>query len=433
MTLIKNSPEAGRKIDQVSKRYYGTITSTLAKHLGIENLIVIDDLVAKSFKQAKSYWSHKTAQYDTKNTIWQFITDNSSDLFCTKVKYRSSAEIIKGEHLSRLNYPDNNEATSNNIAMMFFCCHKSIALNTRMALILKILGGYTSSDIARALSKNETSVLNEINKAKTYIISSNAPFDIPGKYTIDEKLNKILESLFSIFELGFNHPKDRSKILPQFCYTAINLLQFLTSHPKTNCPKSRALLAYMLLCASRIDAMKDKYGNTLNLKEQDRSLWNSEMIKKGIEHLYSSADGREVSIYHLKAGVAAVHSTCSNYKLTDWKQIISLYDRYLEINHSTLIELERAIAVSKCRGPEEGLKLINNIHNTGEIEHKALLSLTLSNLNLQLHKYKEASKHFKKAADISENSFEQAYIFSKIHICEQRIKMARRYEHSRAF
>ncbi len=433
MTLINNSPETDRKIDQVSKRYYGTITSTLARRLGIENLMVIDDLVARSFRQAKSSWSHKTALYDAKDMVWRFITDNSSDLFCTKVKYRSSAGIIKSGHLSKLNYPDNDEAISNNIAMMFFCCHESTVSDTRMALILKILGGYTLSDIARALSKNETSVLNDINKAKTHIISSNAPFSIPGKYTIDEGLNRILGSLFSIFELGFNHPKDRSKILPQLCYTAVNLLQFLTSHPKTNRPKSRALLAYMLLCASRIGAMKDRYGNILSLKEQDRSLWNPEMIRKGIKHLYSSADGKEVSIYHLKAGVAAVHSTCSDYKLTDWKQIISLYDRYLEINHSTPIELERAIAVSKLRGPEEGLRSINNICNVDEIEQSALLSLTLGDLNLQLHKYKKAEKHFKKAADISENSFEQAYIHSKIHVCEQRIKMARRYERGKMF
>lgn len=431
--LINNSLETSRKIEQVSKRYYGTITSTLARRLGIENLIPIDDLVARSFKQAKSCWSDKAAQHDTKNRIWQLITDNSSDLFCTKVKYRSSAELIKNKHLSNLDYPGNDEAASNNVAMMFFCCHKGITLNTRMALILKILGGYTSSDIARALSKNQTSVVSEINEAKTLIISSNAPFKIPGKHALDEQLSRVLESLFSIFELGFNHPKDRSKVFPQLCYTAINLLRFLTSHSDTDNPQSRSLLAYMLLCASRIDAMKDQYGSPLNLKEQDRSLWNAEMIKKGVQLLYSSANGSEVSIYHLRAGVAAVHSTSPDYKLTNWKQIISLYDRYLEIRRSGLAELERAIAVSKCHGPEEGLRCINGIRSIKEIEKSAMLPLTLGSLNLQLHRYKKAAAYFKRAADLSENSSEQIYLNNKMHICEQRIKMAKRYEYAAAF
>lgn len=431
--LINNSLETGRKIEQVSKRHYGTITSTLARHLGIENLIPIDDLVARSFRQAKSYWSDKDSQHDTKDRIWQLITDNSGDLFCTKVKYRSSADLIKNRHLSKLNYPGNNEAASNNVAMMFFCCHKSIALNTRMALILKILGGYTSSDIARALSKNQTSIVSELNEAKTFIISSKAPFKIPGKHALDEQLSRILESLFSIFELGFNHPGDRSKVFPQLCYTAINLAQFLTSHPETDNPQSRSLLSYMLLCASRIDAVKDQYGNPLNLKEQDRSLWNAEMIKKGVDLLYSSATGSEVSIYHLRAGVAAVHSTSPDYKLTNWKQIISLYDRYLGIHRSGPVELERAIAVSRCHGPEEGLRCINSIRSIKEIENTALLSLTLGSLNLQLHRYKKAAAYFKRAADISENSFEKTYLNSKIHICEQRIKMAKRYKDAASF
>ena len=433
MTLINNNPDINREVDELSKKDYGTITSTLTKRLGPENLIQIDNLVTESFRRARYYWSYSTVPDDPRNKIWQFITDNSSDLFCVKIKNRSSFESKNSHRSLNLDYPDRDEATENNVTMLFACCHKSIDLSARIALILKILGGYTSSDIARVLSKNQNRVIDEINDAKIKIISSNIPFEIPGKYAINDRLNNILEALFSIFELGFNHPHDKSKIFPELCYSAINLLQFLTSHPETNSQKSRALLAYMLLCGSRLGAMKDKNGNLLNLKEQDRSLWNAGMVSKGIDYIYSSANGVEVSIYHLKAGVAAVHSTSTDYKLTNWKQIISLYDNYIELNNSPQVELERAIVVSKAYGPKEGLKYIGKIQDKIEIKDSALLYTALGNLNLQLHNYEKSLSYLKRALELSENSFEKTYINNKIYVCEQRIKMTRRYKHGLSF
>lgn len=164
--MLTNSSEVNKRIDQLSKKYYGTITSTLAKNFGHENLIQIDNLVSKSFKHAKNRSLCGTARDYTKDMIWQFITDNSGDLFCTKVKNRSSSGTTNGNYSSSISYPNKDEATENNIIMLFACCHGSISLDIRMAMILKILGGYTSSDIARVLSKNETTTIDEIKKLK---------------------------------------------------------------------------------------------------------------------------------------------------------------------------------------------------------------------------------------------------------------------------
>ena len=433
MTIINNNPDVNKKIDELVKEDYGTITSTLTRRFGPENIIQIDNIVAKSYKDAKSEWSGSTIPHDPKSIIWQFITDNSSDLFCIKIQNRSYNDNYSSQSSPNLNYPDREEAVENNITMLFTCCHPSINPNTRNALILKILGGYTSSDIARVLSKNEKAIIDEINEAKVNIISAGIPFEIPGIYSINEKLNNVLKALFSLFELGFSHPHDRIKIFPELCYTSINLLKFITEHPKTNSQKTRALLAYMLLCCSRIDAMKDKKGNLLNLNEQDRSLWDKEMISKGVDYLYNSANGNEVSIYHLKAGVAAIHSTSPDYKSTNWKQIISLYNNYLELNDCPHSELEKAIAISRAYGPEEGLKSLSSLEDHIEIKENSLLPLTIGNLYLQLHKYDNALNYFTGALKLTENSFEKNYIYNKIHICEQRIKMTKRYKRGLSF
>ncbi len=431
--MLTNSSEVNKRIDQLSKKYYGTITSTLAKNFGHENLIQIDNLVSKSFKHAKNRSLCGTARDYTKDMIWQFITDNSGDLFCTKVKNRSSSGTTNGNYSSSISYPNKDEATENNIIMLFACCHGSISLDIRMAMILKILGGYTSSDIARVLSKNETTTIDEIKKAKIEVVSGNIPFEIPGEHIINDGLDRVLESISLIFELGFNHPSDRSKIFPELCYTAINLLQFLVSHPKTNSPKSRALTAYMLLCASRLEAMKDDKGNLLGLREQNRCLWKEKMIRQGIDYLYSSTNGIEVSIYHLKAGVAAVHSTSLEYKMTNWKHIISLYDHYLKLDPCPKVELEKAIALSKCYGPEEGLKCIDAIQDRDEIKDNVLLLITLGSLNIQIHNYEKANNYLKRASKISKKASEKTYINNKINICEQRIRMTRRYKYGTTF
>ncbi|MGI9553804.1 MAG: DUF6596 domain-containing protein [Thermodesulfobacteriota bacterium] len=433
MTLINSNPEVNEKMDELVKKGYGTITSTLTKRLGQENLIQIDKLVAKSFKDAKSEWSYGTVPNDPTDKIWQLITDNSSDLFCLKIHNRRFTEVRNSTSSLNLNYPDRDEAIENNVTMIFACCHKCVDPDSRTALILKVLGGYSSSDIARVLSKNEKSIIDKINDAKINIISNNIPFEIPGKYTINERQDNVLEALFSIFELGFSHPHDKLKIFPELCNTAIYLLKFMNSHPKTNSPATRALLAYMLLSGSRLQAMKDKKENLLNLKEQDRSKWDKEMISKGIDYLYSSAKGKEVSTYHLKAGVAAIHSTSSDYRSTSWKQIISLYNNYLELNDCPLTELEKAVAVSRAYGPKEGLNCIVNIQDKSKIKNIALLPLTLGNLNLQLHNYEKAIGYYSTALELSQNSFEKTYINNKTHICEQRLKMTKRYKHGLSF
>ena len=433
MTLINNNPEVNKRIDELVRNNYGTIMSTLTMRLGTENIIQIDNLVARSFSEAKTDWSYREVPADPNNKIWQLITDNSSDLFCVKIQNRSSDKENGEHHTFNLNYPDRDEAVENNVTMLFTCCHSDINPETRVSLILKILGGYTSSEIARAQSKNEVAVIDQIHEAKVNLLSGDVPFEIPEESNLTERLNNVLDSLFAIFELGFSHPYDKSMVFPELCHTAISLLKYLILHQRTNTPKVSALLAYMYLCGSRLNSMIDRKGNLLNLKEQDRSLWDSKMISRGIDYLYSSANGKEVSDYHLKAGVAAIHSTSIDYESTNWRQIISLYDNYLELNYSPFAELEKAIAVSRAHGPEESLNCLRNIKQKSEIEDTSLYSLTLGNLNLQLHNYSEALHYLSRALKLSENSYENIYINNKIHICEQRIKMTERYRYGLSF
>ena len=434
MTLHKNIPAVNKKIEDLIQNDFGMITSTLTSRLGPESITTVESIVTNSYNEARTKWSAGLLPVDPKDFIWQFVTDNTSELFCHKIyNHQYPSKTPDTENFVNLEYPNKDEVVLNKIIMLFACSHQSNEQFVNAALVLKILGGYTSSYIARMLSRNETVILNSLENAKEQIIEKKIPFSIPGKYVLRERTVNLLKLLTYIFELGYNHPDDRIRVSPDVCNTAINLCKVLAKHPMTNIPETRAHIAYMLLCGSRLKSILDKNGNVLKLQEQDRELWDKEMIKKGIDFLYLSASGKNVDKIHLMAGVEAIHSTSHEYGSTNWDQIVSLYQNYMQVHDCPQTELEMTFALSKTEGPKEGIDAIKRIRNKESIENSTLYRVTLGNLYLQIHKYETALSHFKKGLKSADRSSEKTYINSKIHICQQRVRMSKRYKHGLSF
>ena len=434
MTLQKNTPEVNKKIDDLIRDDFGTITSTLTNRLGPESISEVESIVSNSYSEARTKWSAGSLPLDPKDYIWQFITDNTNELFCHKILNHSYPQKSAEETgIINLEYPNDNEALTNKLIMLFACSHPSNEHDTNTALILKIMGGYSSSDIARIISKNESAVVNDIETAKEQIIQKKVPFDIPGKYVIRERTLNLLKLLTNIFELGYSHPDERIKFAPGVCSTALNLCEVVAKHPMTNIPETRAHMAYMLLCGSRLNSIIDAKGNIQKLQEQDRDLWDRGMINKGIDYLYKSASGKNVDKIHLMAVVEAIHSTAPDYGSTNWGQIVSLYQNYLDLHDCPATELEMAFAISKTHGPEIGIEAVKRISNKESIETTPLYGVTLGNLYLQMHKYETALSYFKKGLKNAVRVSEKTYINSKIHICQQRIRMSKRYKHGLSF
>ena len=347
MTLQRNTPIVNKKIEDLIKNDFGTITSTLTNRLGPESITDVESIVTNSYIEARTKWSSGTLPVNPKDIIWQFVTDNTSELFCHKILNHSYPSNTDANHIINLEYPNENEVLTNKLIMLFACSHPSNDRDINAALVLKIMGGYSSSDIARVLSKNESAVINSLEDAKKQIIEKKIPFDIPGKYILRERTANLLKLLTYIFDLGYSHPDDRIKFCPEICYTAINLCEVLAKHQKTNIPETRAYMAYMLLCGSRLKSISDLNGNILKLQEQERDLWDRDMIKSGINYLYHSASGNYVDKIHLLAGIEAIHATSPEYGETSWEQIVSLYRNYLNVNECPETELEMAFALSK--------------------------------------------------------------------------------------
>src|SRR5438445_10956165 len=181
------------------------------------------------------------------------------------------------------------------------------------------------------------------------------------------------------------------------------------------------MVRLMLLNAARMPARTDSEGNILRLKEQDRSTWNQALIARGMHHLSMSAAGDELSAYHLQAGIAACHCAAIDYESTDWPQILSLYDRLLELDDSPVIALNRAVAVANVHGPQAGLDAVAAIRHKEELDSYYLLYAVLGEFEAQLNDPLAAAGYFRKSLQLAEIKSEQKFLLKRFQACEEQI------------
>ena len=432
MGILHNDPKVNKELNNLLISTYGTIVSSLIKYFGEYSIEHVQNVTNNSFKKFKNHWSRNGIPPKPEEHIWKDIVENSNKLFCKKVSYlyrKKSREKFDIRNL-KLPYPSKNEALKNQVELIFCIIDRKICKELQKYLLLNIICGFSCSRIARIFNQNEKKIEEKLFDEKIKIINNEIYFKIQKRNYDTEKQNNFIRVIKSIFNIGLTN---KDGLIHEISYASIKLAKIVANFPKTENPELNALISWMLSQSSRLDSMRDKNGNTLNLKEQNRKLWNKKMIKEGLEYLHKSASGENITESHLKAGIAAIHSTSEDYKSTDWEKIISLYDNYLAFNYSSSVELERAIAVSKLNGPEKGIDAITNIKDIDKLNSNDLLYSTLGNLNLQLHKYNDALSNYQQAIKLTDQKLEKSFYSKKIKICQQRIVMSKRYQHGISF
>ena len=234
------------------------------------------------------------------------------------------------------------------------------------------------------------------------------------------RLDAVLQTLYLLFNEGYKASSGDDLIKEDLCQEAIRLGALLAEHPAGNQPLTHALVALMLLNAARLPARMDSEGNILRLKEQNRSTWNQAMIAHGMKHLSESAAGEELSVYHLQAGIAACHCAASDYESTDWRKILSLFDRLMELDGSPVIALNRAVAVANVNGPQAGIEAVAAIQNGSQLKSYYLLYAVLGEFEKQLNNFQAAIDNFRKALELTELTSEQLFLSKRLRDSEER-------------
>ena len=438
MGIRRHSTEVNRLVEKQMTDDYGAIVCTLVGIFGARNLEHVQRVCRDSFERAKTDWGKNGIPRDPRTAVWNGITEDSSRLFCAKVNYLSDRSR-GGERFDvskfRPAFPEEKEVAQSQAGFFLAICSPAIKDSTRKPLALDLLCGFSLASLARMFGKSEKALERELSIEKEKIASGAV---VPAAMTVPENIERNLDAatrnIYEMFAMGLDGAGKGSSPVAPLCSAAIRLGETLCGFSLTERPAVHALVSFMLLNAARLDTMRDSRGRPVGIREQNRNLWDRDMIRRGLEHLSISAEnGNEVTEIHLRAGVEAVHSLARRYGDTDWDRIISLYDSYLACRHCPAVELRKAIAISRKRGPREAIEAIGEIRGIEKLESHGLLYSTLGNLHFDLHSYRDAISNFRRATELAREPFEKAFYSKKIRICEDRMNMSRRYAHALSF
>jgi len=314
-----------------------------------------------------------------------------------------------------------SEIADDRLRMMFVCCHPAIPEEAQVALALKTLGGFSPAEIASAFLTTEAAIAKRLTRAKQKIREARIPFEIPAGEELARRLDAVLQSLYLLFNEGYKASSGEYLVREDICLEAIRLASSLAEHPAGNQPRTHALLALMLLTNARTPARVDADGNLLLLKEQDRAKWDPSMIARGMFHLAQSAAGEEITEYHLQAAIAACHCAAKDYESTDWRQILSLYDRLVEFDNSPVVALNRAIVVSHLHGPRAGLDAVAAIQDRDTLESYYLFYAVQGEFEAQLDDPLAAAGYFRKSLELAEIKSERVFLSKRLLDCQNQI------------
>ena len=315
--------------------------------------------------------------------------------------------------------------TDDTLRMMFVCFHPQLSTEAQTALALRTLCGLSPAEIAAAFLTSESAISKRLVRARQRIRELALPFAVPDARELPVRLDGVLGTLYLLFNEGYKASSGDRLVREELCHEAIRLTLQLIDHPATNQPRVHALLALMLLNAARLPARTDDAGNLLRLHEQDRCVWNQTMIQRGIHHLSLAASGDALSEYHLQAGIAACHSTAADDSSTDWRRILSLYDRLMELNGSPVIGLNRAVAVARVHGPQAGLDALGVLTVFSSLESHHLYHAVCGTFAVELGRFTEALLHFRKAGAFVAVPSEREFIARRILECEKEVSARR--------
>ncbi|MGW1494191.1 RNA polymerase sigma factor [Streptomyces sp. NPDC002402] len=294
------------------------------------------------------------------------------------------------------------------LRLIFTACHPVLSTDARIALTLKLLGGLTTEEIARAFLAGEPAVAQRIVRAKRSLANAGVPFEVPYGSDRAERLGSVLEVIYLVFNEGYSATAGDDLVRPALCEDALRLARVLQGlMPKE--PEVHGLAALLEFQASRIPTRTGPDGEPVLLADQNRSRWNRLLIRRGVEALHRAGRGP----YALQAAIAACHTQAVTYEDTDWATIATLYGQLVALMPSPVVELNRAVAVSMAEGPEAGLELVDALADEPALKDYHLLPTVRGDLLERVGRTDEARAEFERAASLTRNARERELLLKR--------------------
>lgn len=397
----QNSEELAEHLFRIE---YGKIVSVITGFLGIDHLKIAEDITQEAFTKAVKYWQHNGIPPNPK--AWLYVTAKNEGINVLKKlklerNYKRNYISPKFSELKDVSFSDQT-ISDEQLKMMFVCCNSSISNQAQISLILKILCGFSISEIANAFFTSKETINKRLVRARKKLRENKVSFRLPPN--LENEVPIIIQTIYLLFNEGYSPSEKDILIRKGLCLEAIRLAQILKHNPKiSNKENCYALLSLMYLNASRFDARWNEANEAIEMKNQDRNEWNKELINEGIFYLNKAIESKSVSIYHILAAISANHCLAVDYEKTNWKEILSLYDSLLTIVDSPLIRLNRSVALSMVKGNSIAISELEQLKEKTDIEGHYLFHSTIAEFYMEDHNTEKAIKHLNKAIFLARN------------------------------
>lgn len=397
----------------------GKLTAVLTKILGTGNIAMAEDIVQETLIKAMHNWSYGQVPDNPSAWIMRTAKNLAVDHLRRDTNFKSKRSEVLESFLFDANSGKSNEVlfeeevADDQLRMIFVCCHPENPRDSQIALALKILCGFSVSEIASAFLTNEETIAKRLTRAKKKIRDEGVVFEIPSG-DVGKRLETVHEVIYLLFNEGYNATHGDHIIRKDLCEEAIRLNYLLLENPLTNTPKTQALLSLMLFHFSRMASRVGAQGEIILLEDQDRSKWDVNMIQAAMKYLDQATADRSSSEYHLQAAIAGAHCLAQSYDQTDWNAILVFYDQLLALNSSPIIALNRIVAVSKVAGAQKAMRELETLEGIKQMDGYYLLYSIKADLLNQLGNTEEARMAYKKAIELTNIESEKALLTKKM-------------------
>ncbi len=413
--------------EHLFRRESGRMVAALTRIFGVHNLALAEDVVQDAFCRALEVWKFRG------------MPENPSAWLMTTAKNRA-LDVLRRDRTARTFAPELGRLLESEwtlapvveelftsaaikddlLRMMFSCCNPRLPEEAQIALILNLLCGFSVGEIASAFLSTHAAFEKRITRAKKVLASSQRLFDVASAAEFAARVPSVHRALYLLFNEGYHGAHPEMAVRRELCREAMRLTAVLLERPLGATPVTYALAALMSLHAARLPARVDAFGNLSSLTDQDRSQWDGELRREGLEFLEHSATGHELSEYHVEAAIAAVHARATGMEDTDWGAIVALYDTLMALRPSPIIALNRAIAIAQCEGPDTGIDEILVIADRDRLAAYPFYFAALGELELRRGNREAASGHFVAALAVARSPMERRFLEQRVSACDTR-------------